>query len=252
MIVILLQNKIALVTGGSAGMGKEIVLKYLEEGSIVIATARNKEKLDKVRKLTDKNDRLFLVQSDAGDREDVKALLNYIKETFGRLDILVNNAGIMDGMEPVGDVPDEVWDKVIAVNLTGPFMLCRGAVQMMLEQEEKGVIINIASGGGIGGGRAGTAYTASKFGLVGMSRNIAYMYAPKGIRCNVICPGAVATDIVVPNQSAEGWGRICDGVRGFRVGDPKEIADLALYLASPYATLINGAVITADAGKSAW
>ena len=131
-------------------------------------------------------------------------------------------------------------------------MLCRGAVQMMLEQEEKGVIINIASGGGIGGGRAGTAYTASKFGLVGMSRNIAYMYAPKGIRCNVICPGGVATEITMPNLNTEGWGRVSEGVRGFRIGDPKEIADLALYLASPYATLINGAVIPADAGKSAW
>lgn len=248
----MLENKIALVTGGSAGMGKEIVLKYLDEGAIVIVTARNKEKLDKIRELTDKNDRLYLVKSDAGNRDDVAALMQYIKETFGRLDILVNNAGIMDGMEPVGDVPDDVWDKVIAINLTGPFMLCRGAVQMMLEQEEKGVIINIASGGGIGGGRAGTAYTASKFGLVGMSRNIAYMYAPKGIRCNVICPGGVATEITMPNLNAEGWGRVSEGVRGFRIGDPKEIADLALYLASPYATLINGAVIPADAGKSAW
>lgn len=248
----LLENKVALVTGGSAGMGKEIVLKYLQEGATVIATARNKEKLDKVRELTDKNDRLHLVKSDAGNREDVAALMQYIKETFGRLDILVNNAGIMDGMEPVGDVPDEVWDKVIAVNLTGPFMLCRGAVKMMLEQDEKGVIINIASGGGIGGGRAGTAYTASKFGLVGMSRNIAYMYAPTGIRCNVICPGGVATEITMPNLNMEGWGRVSEGVKGFRIGDPKEIADLALYLASPYATLLNGAVIPADAGKSAW
>ena len=248
----LLENKVALVTGGSAGMGKEIVLKYLQEGATVIATARNKEKLDRVREMTDKNDRLHLLKSDAGNREDVAALMQYIKETFGRLDILVNNAGIMDGMEPVGDVPDEVWDKVIAINLTGPFMLCRGAVQMMLEQEEKGVIINIASGGGIGGGRAGAAYTASKFGLVGMSRNIAYMYAPKGLRCNVICPGGVATDITIPNMNMDGWGRVSEGVKGFRIGDPKEIADLALYLASPYATLINGAVIPADAGKSAW
>ena len=248
----LLENKVALVTGGSAGMGKEIVLKYLEEGATVIATARNKEKLDKIRELTNKNDRLYLVQSDAGNREDVAALMQYIKETFGRLDVLVNNAGIMDGMEPVGDVSDEVWDKVIAINLTGPFMLCRGAVQMMLEQEEKGIIINIASGGGIGGGRAGAAYTASKFGLVGMSRNIAYMYAPDGIRCNVICPGAVATDITVPNMNLAGWGRVSDGVKNIRMGEAKEIADLALYLASPYATLINGAVIPADAGKSAW
>lgn len=123
---------------------------------------------------------------------------------------------------------------------------------MMLEQEAKGVIINVASGGGIGGGRAGTAYTASKFGLVGMSRNIAYMYAPQGIRCNVICPGAVKTEITMPELNQEGWARVSDGVKNIRMGDATEIADLALYLASPYATLINGAIIPADAGKSAW
>ena len=248
----LLENKIALVTGGSAGMGKEIVLKYLEAGATVIATARNKEKLEKIRALTDKSEQLYLVQSDAGKREDVTELLQFIQSKFGRLDILVNNAGIMDGMEPVGDVSDEVWDNVIAINLTGPFMLCRGAVKMMLDQEDKGIIINIASGGGIGGGRAGAAYTAAKFGLVGMSRNIAYMYAPQGIRCNVICPGAVATEIKVPNMNQKGYARVQEGVKNIRMGQAGEIADLALYLASPYASLINGAVIPADAGKSAW
>lgn len=194
----------------------------------------------------------FYKDADMGNREDVQMILDYIKEKFGRLDILVNNAGIMDGMEPIGDVSDETWDKVIAVNLTGPFILCRGVVKMMLEQEAKGVIINVASGGGIGGGRAGTAYTASKFGLVGMSRNIAYMYAPQGIRCNVICPGAVKTEITMPELNQEGWARVSDGVKNIRMGDATEIADLALYLASPYATLINGAIIPADAGKSAW
>lgn len=249
---VMLTDKVALVTGGSAGIGKEIVLKYLQEGATVITIARNIDKLKKIRNLTDRNDQLFLQRCDMGNREDVQMILDYIKEKFGRLDILVNNAGIMDGMEPIGDVSDETWDKVIAVNLTGPFILCRGVVKMMLEQEAKGVIINVASGGGIGGGRAGTAYTASKFGLVGMSRNIAYMYAPQGIRCNVICPGAVKTEITMPELNQEGWARVSDGVKNIRMGDATEIADLALYLASPYATLINGAIIPADAGKSAW
>lgn len=207
---VMLTDKVALVTGGSAGIGKEIVLKYLQEGATVITIARNIDKLKKIRNLTDRNDQLFLQRCDMGNREDVQMILDYIKEKFGRLDILVNNAGIMDGMEPIGDVSDETWDKVIAVNLTGPFILCRGVVKMMLEQEAKGVIINVASGGGIGGGRAGTAYTASKFGLVGMSRNIAYMYAPQGIRCNVICPGAVKTEITMPELNQEGWARVSE------------------------------------------
>ncbi len=247
-----LENKIALVTGGSAGMGKAIVLKYLQEGAIVVTTARHKERLDKLIELTDKKDRLFLVKSDMGNKEDIDSLLRFIQGQFGRLDILVNNAGIMDGMEPVSDVSDAVWQKLLDINLTGPFMLCRGAVKMMLAQEEKGVIINVASGGGIGGGRAGAAYTASKFGLVGLSRNIAYMYGPDGIRCNVICPGGVATEIEMENVNEVGWQRVAKGTQAIRIGQPEEIADLALYLASPYATLLNGAIITADAGRSAW
>jgi len=248
----MLENKIALVTGGSAGMGKAIVLKYLQEGAVVIATARRQEKLDQLMEMTDKKDHLFLVKSDVGKKEDVKALLQFVQERFGHLDILVNNAGVMDGMEPVADVSDEVWQKLLNINLTGPFMLCRGAVKMMLAQENKGIIINIASGGGIGGGRAGAAYTASKFGLVGLSRNIAYMYGPDGIRCNVICPGGVATEIKMENINEYGWQRVGKGTQAIRMGKPEEIADLALYLASPYATLLNGAVITADAGRSAW
>lgn len=248
----ILKDKIALVTGGSAGIGKAIVLNYLQEGAIVVTTARHKERLDKLMELTDRKDKLFLIKSDIGNKEDINSLLLFIQKQFGQLDILVNNAGIMDGMEPVADVSDAVWQKLLDVNLTGPFMLCRGAVKMMLAQEEKGVIINIASGGGIGGGRAGAAYTASKFGLVGLSRNIAYMYGPDGIRCNVICPGGVATEIKMENINEFGWQRVAKGTQAIRMGNAEEIADLALYLVSRYATLLNGAVITADAGRSAW
>lgn len=103
-------------------------------------------------------------------KADNENLLDYVYETFGRLDILVNNAGISDGMLPVAEVLDEEWEKVIAINLTGPFLLCRGAVKRMLEREQTGSIINIASASGVGGGRAGAAYVSSKFGLVGLTK----------------------------------------------------------------------------------
>ena len=250
----LLENKVALVTGGSAGMGKDIVLTYLNEGAIVIATARRVEKLEALRQLTEHNERLFLLPGDVSKKEDIDRWFDFIAEKFGRIDIMVNNAGIMDNMEPIADVTDEVWERLMAVNLDGPFWICRRAVKMMLAQEEKGVIINVASGGGIGGGRSGAAYTASKFGLVGLSRNIAYMYAPQGIRCNIICPGAVQTEIGshMTNVHPYGMQRVREGVQNNRIGQPQEIADLALYLASDKSTFINGATIVADGGKGAW
>ena len=250
----LLKDKIALVTGGSAGMGKNIVLSYLQEGAIVIATARRAEKLEGLRNCTEHNERLFLLQGDVSKKSDVEGWFAFIKEKFGHLDIVVNNAGIMDNMEPIADVTDEVWEKILAVNLNGPFWICREAIQLMLKQNTNGVLINVASGGGIGGGRSGAAYAASKFGLVGLSRNIAYMYAPQGIRCNIICPGAVNTEIGshMNNVHPYGMKRVQEGVKNIRIGEPQEIADLAVYLASDKSSFINGATIVADGGKGAW
>lgn len=253
-----LQGKIALVTGASAGMGKSIARKYLEAGMIVVGTGRRQEKL--AQAMTDLPEALqknFLpVCSDVGRSEDNHALLAEIEKRFARLDILVNNAGVMDGMTPAGDVSDELWHKVMDINLNGPFELCRGAIQIMLKQS-KGNIINIASGGGIGGGRSGSAYVASKFGLVGLSKNIAYMYALQGIRCNVICPGGVATEIGAGTEGNTfhplGVERVMEaGTKSIRVGMPDEIGEIALFLASDASSLINGAALPADAGRSAW
>lgn len=253
-----LQGKIALVTGASAGMGKAITAKYLEAGMIVIGTGRRQEKLvQSVQGLPEDRQKNFVpICSDVGKSADNAALLEEIKMRFGRLDVLVNNAGVMDNMTPVGDVSDELWHKVMDININGPFELCRGAVQMMLTQGG-GNIINIASGGGIGGGRSGSAYVASKFALVGLSKNIAYMYALKNIRCNVICPGGVATEIGLGTEGGGfhplGLERVMEaGTKSIRIGEPEEIGEVALFLASDASSLINGVALPVDAGRSAW
>ena len=171
-----LAGKITLITGASAGMGLAIARKYLACGATVIATGRHLEKLVRIQNELppDRQARFVPMVSDVGQSADNQALLDDITQRFGCLDVLVNNAGIMDNMTPVGDVTDELWQNVININLRGPFELCRGAVQLMLKAGH-GNIINIASGGGIGGGRAGAAYVASKFALVGLSKNIAYL-----------------------------------------------------------------------------
>lgn len=249
-----LQGKIALVTGASAGMGKAITEKYLQAGMMVIGTGRRKKKLeDSVQDLAEESKRRFIpFCGDVGNSNDNNTLLEFVKKEFGQLDVLVNNAGVMDGMTPIGDVTDELWQNVMNINIKGPFELCRGAVNMMLDQG-KGNIINIASGGGIGGGRAGAAYVASKFALVGLSKNIAYMYALKGIRCNCICPGGVLTEIGEDHYHPLGVERVMKcGTKSIRLGNACEIGEIALFLASERSSLLNGIALPADAGRSAW
>lgn len=250
----LLQGKTALVTGGASGLGKAIVKDYLEEGARVIATDINVEKLEIMQKEFQTLGHLSTQISDVGNRKSINELLELIDDKYGQLDILVNNAGVSEGMLPVAEVSDNEWDHTLAINLTGPFLLCRGVIEKFLAQKRAGCIINIASAAGIGGGRAGAAYVASKFGLVGLTKNIAYMYGPDNIRCNAICPGYVKTEISDLSYKVSEYGvaRAMNGTKSIRVGEPKEISSIAVFLASDYASLINGETILADAGKGAY
>ncbi len=250
----LLQDKVAIVTGAASGLGKAIAIEYLNQGATVIAADINEEKLSQLQTEYANTERLYTVVSDVSSKEEDEALVAYAYDQCGKLDILVNNAGISDGMFPVDEVSDELWDKMMAVDLNGPFYLCRAALQRVLADEKTISIVNIASAAGVGGGRAGAAYVTAKFGLVGMSKNIAYMYGPKKIRCNVICPGYVATGIenLQYETSEYGVSRVMKGTQGIRVGNPQEIADLAVFLASDKSSLVNGETILADAGKGAY
>jgi NAD(P)-dependent dehydrogenase (short-subunit alcohol dehydrogenase family) len=175
-------------------------------------------------------------------------------EAYGSLDVLVNNAGIMDSMEPIDATTNQQWERVLGVNLNGVFFASRLASQHMLKRGQ-GAIVNIASVGGLFGGRAGAAYTASKHAVVGLTRNMAFMYADKGIRTNAIAPGAVATNIAKSMGAPHPVGaqRMQLGfATSPRPADPDTIAHLALFLASREASNVNGAVITADGGWTAY
>lgn len=251
-----LDGKIAVITGASAGMGKAMVLCFAKEGATVVAVARRKERLDEiVSQAKDFGGTVIAVQGDVSKQKEMEDLLDTVVREHGRIDILINNAGIMDEMMPVAEVTDEMWDQVLSVNLTGPFVLCRKAVQQMMKQGH-GNIINVASIGGLQGSRAGTAYTASKFGLVGLTKNIGFMYATKGIRCNAICPGGVDTEIAaagINNPSQFGLERAMSGISGNpRSGSSEELANVALFLASDDSSFINGAAIVVDGGWTAY
>ncbi|GAA0594381.1 SDR family oxidoreductase [Virgibacillus siamensis] len=249
-----LKDKVAIVTGAASGMGKEIAKLYSEEGAKVIAADLNLEGAEAtVKEITETNGPAKAVQVNVAKQEDIDTMVDTAVNEYGTLDILVNNAGIMDGFEPVGDVLDERWDLIFDVNTKGVMRAMRKALPIFLEKEN-GVIINTASTGGFNGAHAGAAYGASKHAVIGMTKNTGYMYAQKGIRCNAIAPGGVATNISSSMENVNQFGmertKPAQDVMP-RVGQPEEIAKAALFLASDDASFVNGTVITADGGWTA-
>ena len=250
-----LQNKVAVVTGAASGMGKEIALLFAAEGAKVVVSDLNVEGAGKVvEEITAKGGTAVAVASNVAKEEDVQNLIDTAVNEYGTLDILVNNAGIMDNFVPAGDLTDELWDRVFAVNTTGPMRTIRKSLPIFLDKES-GVIVNIASAGGLYGSRAGAAYTAAKHAVVGLTKNVGYQYSVKGIRCNAIAPGGVATNIsaslTAPNEFGMGRAMAGMGINP-RVGTPEEIAKVALFLASDDSSFVNGTVVTADAGWTAY
>ena len=252
-----LKGKVAVVTGASSGMGREIAYVFAKEGAVVYAAARRLEKLEELAEKTkDFEGKIIPVSSNLINQEDAEKLIEYAYSDSGKLDILVNNAGIMDDFSGVGDVNDEMMNKVFDLNVFAPFYTSRKAVNIFLK-EGKGVIVNIASIGGLYGARAGAVYTASKHALVGLTKNTGYMYAKKNIRCNAICPGAIETDIgsgeYMKHVNQDGMNTIMANIGGNpRSGSPSEIAELAVFLASDESSLINGQCLAADAGWTAF
>ena len=248
-------GKVAVVTGASSGMGRAIALLYAKEGASVVAVARRKEKLEELIEASkDYEGKIIAMQGDVSKKEDNEKMIDLAIDSFGKIDILVNNAGVMDEMMPVAEVSDELWEKVMSVNLDGPFYACRKAVNSMLKQGS-GIIINVGSIGGLNGCRAGASYTASKYALLGLTKNIGFMYADKGIRCNIICPGGVESEIGVgiSHPSEFGFSRVRLGMGNVpRSGSPEEIATIALFLATDDSSFVNGTEIVADAGWTAF
>ena len=247
------EGKSVVVTGASSGMGYEIAKQFAAEGATVIAVARRKERLEQLAaEAADFAGKILPYTGDISAKEVNEGMIEYAVAECGKLDVLVNNAGIMDEFKPINEVSDEQWERVIAVNLTGPMYAMRKAVEVMLAAG-KGNILNIASIGGLNGCRAGAAYTASKHAMVGLTQNTAFMYADKGIRCNVICPGGVETEVMNSqnNISQAGIARVMAGLdTSIPSGKVEDIATAALYVASDDAKFMNGSVIVIDGGVS--
>ena len=246
-----LDKKAIVVTGASSGMGKAIVETFVREGANVVAVARRKERLEALAKsLEDAPGKVIIFPGDIGEKSTNEAMIDICVKEFGRFDVLVNNAGVMDDMSPIGDVKDERYEHVMRINVYGPMCAMRKAVEVFLEQGDGGNIINNASAGAFRT-LAGAVYCASKAALVSMSKNTAYMYIPNKIRCNVIAPGGIVTEIAssMGDVNTTGYARLqnvyaCAPAHG----SVDEIAASALFLASDESSYVNGAVLAVDGG----
>lgn len=247
-----LEGKVAIVTGGASGIGKATAILFAQEGAKLVVADRNGEGAEAVAKeISDAGSEAVAVTVDVSQPVMVEAMVQRAVDAFGRLDVIFNNAGVEGEQAPTADATLENWHRVIGINLTGTFLGMKYAIPAMLKNGG-GAIVNNASVAGLIGFAGIPAYSASKGGVVLMTKTTALEYAKQGIRVNVICPGVIWTPMVerftaseetrVALESAEPIGRF---------GKPEEVARLALFLASDDSSFCTGGAYVVDGGMTA-
>jgi len=241
-----LKGKVALVTGFGSGLGQAIAVVFAREGASVMGTsmteAKGKETLDMI---ASSGGKALFRAADVRRTDQMKAVVDETVENFGGLDIVVNSAGVrINGS--ITEISEEEWDRVVDTNLKGVFIVSRLAIPAMLKRG-KGVIINISARSGITGQAGRAAYCASKGGLITLTEAMAEDHAPQKIRVNCICPGPTQTPMV-DTSTPERLARFAKRVPLGRIGQPEDIAQAALYLASDEASHVTAAIIPVDGG----
>lgn len=250
-----LADKVVLITGAGSGIGRATAIRFAAEGAKVFGADWNEANLAAVtEEVTAAGGQMHGTKTNVADEAQVSAMVAAAVAAYGRLDALVNNAGVMDVNQGVAELDDEIYRRVMGVNVDGPVFASRAAIKAM--GEKGGAIVNIASVAGVSGAAAGAAYTVSKHAVVGLTRSTAFLYGPKGVRCNAIVVGAVATNIMASVDASKmdpyGSSRMQRfyGLIPAQL-QPDDIANTALFLVSDEAKMINGALLAADAGWTA-
>lgn len=248
-----LQGKAILVTGAGSGIGRATSLLFAKEGGRVAVVDVNKEGGEETVRLIDKHGgegKFF--QCDVSKAQEVEAMVREIVEKYGRLDCAFNNAGIEGLNSPVIEYDEEIWDQVIDINLKGVWLCMKYEIPEMLKQGG-GVIVNTASVAGLIGTPGSTGYTASKHGIVGLTKTSALEYAKAGIRINAICPGAVHTELIDRLiQKYPSMLKFYEDVHPIgRIGRVEEVAGAVVWLCSPWASFMTGDVMVIDGGLTA-
>ncbi|MFU0790122.1 3-oxoacyl-ACP reductase [Virgibacillus proomii] len=241
------RGQTVFITGGASGIGKAQAIAFLKNGANVFVLDRDEENLKEIFKQYE-NHFAYTVGSVANKNAVQQAVRQAIKK-FKQIDILLNTAGVLDGYAKTLETEELLWDKIMNTNVKGTYFVTNSVLPHML-QNERGVIINMASIAGIVAGGGGAAYTASKHAIIGYTKQLDYDYCRNGVRANAIAPGAIKTpmnkaDFLGDSQMAK-W--VAEETPAGRWADPSEVADLTLFLASKAADYIHGVVIPIDGG----
>jgi NAD(P)-dependent dehydrogenase (short-subunit alcohol dehydrogenase family) len=248
-----LADKIALITGGSSGIGRETAVLFANHGAkLAIADINLNGGQETVQLISDAGGEAFFVQADVSQAAQVENMVNEVVGRYGRLDIAFNNAGIDGAPVRTIDVSEEEYDRIMAVNAKGVWLCLKYEIQQMLRQGG-GVIVNTASVAGLIGSHSMSAYAASKHAVVGLTRTAAVEYARKGIRVNAVCPAIIRTEMV--ERAFATLPRLEQGALdnnpSHRLGEAHEVAQAVLWLASDASSFTNGATLTVDGGLTA-
>ena len=244
------QGKVVVVTGAGSGMGRAMVQEFAAKGAQVAALDINLDSASKTVADLPEPDMGLAVKVDVSSPESVSAAMAEVGMWAGRVDVLCNNAGIVDSFRPAHEIPLEEWHRTIAVYLTGPFLMARAVIPGMLERGA-GAIINTASISSLSAAGGGSAYTAAKHGVLGLTRQLTFDYGRRGIRVNAICPGATLTGLTMPEGGSDTLPDTeseLARIPARRWCQPEEIAKLAVFLASDDADYIHGTAMVIDGG----
>lgn len=245
-----LEGKIAIITGAGSGMGRATAYLFAKNGAKLLVCDINEASVNETKEhIIAEGGIAEASVTDMSNFDEVAAMVKKAADTFGTVDILINNAGIYDNELSATDISVDYWNKVLAINLTGPFVAAKEALPYMIKQHS-GAIVNICSVASIRAKSGGVAYTASKHAALGMTRQLAIAYGQKGIKVNAICPGIVFSGLVPKDAVGEDFIRTYSNIPAGRLGEPDDIANAALFLCTSDSDFIHGQPIVVDGGFS--
>ncbi len=243
-------DSVVVITGGASGMGRSMAHEFADDGASVVLVDVDEDGLDEVTDEIEANGGEAIgVVGDVSDPDSMENVVERATDEYDTIDVLCNNAGILDDYTPAGEASEDLWDRVIDINLKGVFLLTKEALPILTEGDDEGVVINTASIAGKVAGGGGAAYTSSKHGVIGFTKQLSYDYGPE-IRANAVCPGFIETGMTeeMIEETPDEINEIVQSTPAERYADPDEVARVVRFLASDDASFMHGTAVDVDGG----